>query len=79
MQRKVSLCVKQEGQKCSNMSKKQTFSPVPVEEFGDYVYKCHANDNEDFRDQYTVRLFCLLHLFRKMKFPMNTYTLINRR
>ena len=60
VERKVNLFVKQEGQKCGNIAKKQTFSPIPVEEFGDYVCKCHANDNEFFRDQYTVRLFCLL-------------------
>ena len=57
VERKVNLFVKREGQKCSNMAKKQTFSPIPVEEFGDYVCKCHANNNEDFRDQYSVRLF----------------------
>ena len=31
------------------------FSPIPVEEFGYYVCKYHANDNEDFKDQFTVR------------------------
>ena len=47
--------LKQENPKCNNVAKKQTsFSPIPVEEFSDYVCKCHANDNEIFRDQYTV-------------------------
>ena len=55
-ERSVGLLVKKEDQKYSNMAKKQTsFSPIPVEEFGDYVYTCHANDNKEFKDQYAVR------------------------
>ena len=53
----MSLLVKREGQQCGNVAQKQAFfSPVPVKEFGDYVCKCHANDNEEFKDQYTVRM-----------------------
>ena len=59
-EKSVGLLVKNEGQKYSNMAKKQTsFSPIPVEEFGDYVYKCHANDNKEFKDQYAVRTVML--------------------
>ena len=54
--KKVSVIVQQEGQQCVHVNKKQiAFSPIPLEEFGDYVCICHANDNEDFRNQYTVR------------------------
>ena len=54
--KKVCLFVQEESQQSAHVEKKQiSFSPIPVEEFGDYVCKCHANDNEDFKNQYTVR------------------------
>ena len=56
-ERTVNLLVIQEGQKYSKVTMKQIcFSPIPVEEFSDYVCKCHANDNEEFKDQYAVRM-----------------------
>ena len=54
--KRVILRVQQEGQQSDHVAKKQSFlSPIPVETFGDYVYQCHANDNEDFKKQFTVR------------------------
>ena len=34
--------------------KKHCVSPISVDEFGDYVTKCHYNDNEYFHHQFTV-------------------------
>ena len=57
VEKRVSLLVQQENQQSVQVDKKQTsFSPIPLGEFGDYVTKGHANDNEDFRIQYSVRL-----------------------
>ena len=57
VEKRVSLFVQQESQQSVHVDNKQiSFSPIPVGEFGDYVCKCHANDNEDFRIQYSVRL-----------------------
>ena len=56
MEKSVSLFVQPEGQQSAHVDKKQiTFSPIPVGEFDDYVCKCHANNNKDFRNQYIVR------------------------
>ena len=61
--RTVNLSVKQEDQKYINVTTKQvSFLPIPVEEFSDYVFKCHANDNQIFRDQYSVRLSCCQYI-----------------
>ena len=50
------LCVSQEEEQCLHGPEKQIdIVPIPVEEFGDYVVKCHVNDNKDFVDQFTVR------------------------
>ena len=58
MKREVGLCVNQEGQPSLHGPKtKIGLVPIPTEEFGDYVVKCHANDNKDFIDQFSVRLF----------------------
>ena len=55
-ERSVNLFVKKEEHIYANISMYQTpFIPILVEEFGYYVCKCHANDNEDFEYQYTVR------------------------
>ena len=56
-EKEVKLFVRQEGQQSPHIAKKQIcFFPIPVEEFGDYVAKSHANDNRDFRDQFTVSI-----------------------
>ena len=53
----VNLYVKKEEHIYTNISLNQTpFIPILVEEFGYYICKCHANDNEDFRYQYSVSL-----------------------
>ena len=60
-ERTVNLYVMQESPQCGNVTTKQiSFSPIPVEEFGNYVCKCHGNDKE-FKDQYTVRME-MLHM-----------------
>ena len=57
MEKEVKLFVKQEGQQSPHIAKKQIhFFRIPVEEFGDYISKSHANDNRDFRDQYAVSI-----------------------
>ena len=62
-ERRVKIFVKREGEKYSNTAKKQTsFSLIPVEEFGDYVCKCHANDNKEFKDQYAVRTVMYMYV-----------------
>ena len=56
VKKQVSLFVQRQGQQPVNVAKKQIFSPpISVDEFAEYVSKCHANDNKNFRDQYTVR------------------------
>ena len=53
VEKEVMLCVNQESQLPG--TKKVVFnSAIPVEKFGNYVSKCHANDNEDFIFQFTV-------------------------
>ena len=55
MEKEVKLFVKREGEPSPFVARKQiTFSPVPVDSFGQYVASGHANDNRVFRDQYTV-------------------------
>ena len=57
MEKEMKLFVKKEGQQSPHVSKKHIhFSPIPVEEFGDYVSQSHANDNRDFRDQFSVSM-----------------------
>ena len=57
MEKEVKLFVKREGEPSPFVARKQiTFSPVPVDSFGQYVASGHANDNRVFRDQYTVSL-----------------------
>ena len=56
VKKEVMLCVSQEEEPCLHGTEKQIdFVPIPVEEFGDYVVKCHVNDNKEFVDQFTVR------------------------
>ena len=58
VEKRASLFVHQEGKQSVHVAKKQIyFSRIPVGEFCDYVSKCHANDNENFRDQYSVSYF----------------------
>ena len=73
-EKRVKLFVHQEGKQSVHVAKKQIYFPlIPVGEFDDYVSKCHANDNENFRDQYSVRanvIICagILHVSRKWYF-----------
>ena len=54
--KRVCLFVQYEDRQSVHGEKKQiTFPGISVEEFGDYVCKCHANDNDDFKNQYSVR------------------------
>lgn len=53
----VKLTVQFEGEKTPDVERKaMSFAPIPVAEFGDYVARNHANNNQGFRDQYQVRL-----------------------
>ena len=52
--KRVCLFVEHENRESVHMEK-ISFPAIPVEEFGDYVCKCHANDNHVFKDQYSVR------------------------
>ena len=55
MEREVKLFVKKEGEPSPYVARKHiTFSPIPVEGFGEYVARYHSNDNREFRDQYSV-------------------------
>ena len=57
VERQVSLSVRQEGQSLGHKPEIQTcFSPIPIEEFGDYVVKGHFNDNQGFVDRFAVSL-----------------------
>ena len=54
----MRLCVNQEGRPCLREPYEQIdFVPIPVEEYGSYVVKCHANGNKDFMDQFTVSYY----------------------
>ena len=54
-EKEVKLFVKREGEPSPFVARKQiSFSPIPVDNFGQYVASGHANDNRVFRDQYTV-------------------------
>ena len=54
-ERVVKLFVKRDGEPSPFVARKQiSFSPMPVDQFGQYVARCHANDNRVFRDQYLV-------------------------
>ena len=58
VEKEVRLCVNQEGRPCLRESYEQIdFAPIPIEEYGSYVVKCHANDNKDFVDQFTVSYY----------------------
>ena len=35
-------------------SKQVHLSTIPVEQFGQFVVSSHSNNNQDFKDQYTV-------------------------
>ena len=55
VEREVKLFVKKEGAPSPYVARKHiTFSPIPLDQFGEYVAQCHANDNREFRDHYTV-------------------------
>ena len=57
VEREVSLSVRREGEPAPYLSfRRTTFSPISVDEFGEYVAQCHANENQEFKDQYTVSL-----------------------
>ena len=51
--KRVCLQVQEEAQQ--SVTVEIPFPAIPMEEFGDYVCKCHANNNDDFKDQYIVR------------------------
>ena len=69
VEKEVMLCVNQESQLLG--TKKVVFdSAIPVEKFGDYVSKCHANDNEDFIVQFNVST--LFHSLPAVKFSVST-------
>ena len=59
VEKKVRLCVNREDQPCLHGPKKRIFYAISVDKFGDYVAKCHANDNEDFNAQFTVSKMCV--------------------
>ena len=55
VEKKVTLTVLREGEQAPHLNNRHiTFSPIPMNEFGEYVASGHANDNTDFKDQYTV-------------------------
>ena len=55
VEKKVTLTVLREGEQAPHLNNRHiTFSPIPMNEFGEYVAGGHANDNTDFKDQYTV-------------------------
>ena len=57
VEQSVKLTVQFEGEKTPDVERKSvTFTPIPVSEFGDYVIKNHASNNQGFRDQYMVRI-----------------------
>ncbi|CAI8028519.1 Receptor-type tyrosine-protein phosphatase alpha [Geodia barretti] len=54
MEKEVKLFVKREGEPSPFVARKQiSFSPILVDNFGQYVASGHDNDNRVFRDQYT--------------------------
>ena len=59
IKKELKLSVDQEGQKWIHMIKH--FSPIPVEEFGYYVVKCHAN-SEHFHNQFVVSTSICVYL-----------------
>ena len=59
VEKKVRLYMNQEGQPCLHGPKKRLLYAISVDGFGDYVAKCHANDNEDFNAQFTVSKMCV--------------------
>ena len=55
IEKEVNLFVEQETQQpmtAPQITSKSTL--IPAKEFGDFVSKCHDNDNEGFNDQYKV-------------------------
>ena len=52
VEKEVPLCANK--QLNLGTTKGVLFPQIPVEEFGDYVSRCHANVNKDFSSQYTV-------------------------
>ena len=63
MQQQVKLTVQIEKDRTPDFGgTSMTFEPVPVSEFGDYVAKNHAGNNQGFRDQFMVSRFYLLSL-----------------
>ena len=59
VEKKVNLCVKQPLH--VGPTERVHFSPIPVEEFADYVSRCHVNVNKEFSDQFTVSTL-MIHL-----------------
>ena len=60
VEQSVRLTVQFEKEKTPDVERKSiTFTPIPVEEFGDFVVKNHARNNQGFRDQYMVRRFAI--------------------
>ena len=54
-EREVKLSVRKEGEPCPLAARRKiTFSPIPVEQFGEYVADGHANGNSNFKEQYIV-------------------------
>ena len=52
MEREVKLLVTEREEKCVHVAKgKKT---IAIEEYGDYVCRCHANHNKQFYDQFAV-------------------------
>ena len=70
MEKEVNLSVKLDG---------QLVSRVPIEEFSDYVSKCHTEDNKDFNSQFKVVrapngyiVYLHVHYCRRWKIKMIT-------
>ena len=59
VEREVNLSLRKEGvyQQLGHQ-----FSFIPVVDFGEYVTKCHASNNSDFRDQFTVSV----HFYKRL-------------
>ena len=63
VEQQVKLSVQMEGEKTPDVERKiMTFEPIPVAEFGEYVAQNHGNNNQGFRDQFSVSLGCLIRV-----------------